>query len=398
MPYPPGSGQSQRVLYTLRAAREKFHVIFLTFAAANKVEESRKNLASLCDEIIILPSIANVSLPVKAYHRIIGKLYSVITGLKVSNYLIGEVEFSPSRIEKAIAGRKIDLVIFEYFHAFKATGVFRKKNIPTILDTHNVLWRTYIEQVLGKKNIFSLFNGYYLKKYKNAEEKSWNYFDYVIAINKNEYAYIQSRVSKAKTIYLPMGIDFSEWEYSFNPGDKIRLAYYGGMSADYNQRSAMTCVEKIMPLIWKKYPEAEFWIIGSKPPEYIRNLEKDPRIHVTGFVEKVSEVLSKIDIVLCPWQGTYGFRSRLVEVMSLGIPVIASTSAVDGMDFTNGKGIFLKDSDEEMAAAAIALIDDSVHLEKQSRMAREEVLNTYSYEATYKSAMNNLYKELGFKE
>jgi len=49
-------------------------------------------------------------------------------------------------------------------------------------------------------------------------------------------------------------------------------------------------------------------------------------------------VLKTITVLLCPFTGTYGFRSRVIEAMALGIPVVATPDAVHGMDLTIRKG------------------------------------------------------------
>ena len=395
LPFPANSGQSQRVYYTLRAVREHFHITFLTISTPEKSTELKKTLATFVDEVIILPSITQSSMLKKVYHKVMGKIYSGVTGLKESNYTIGEVEFSPARLEKVIGNKKFELVLFEYFHAYKATEVFSKRYIPVILDTHNILWQTYIEHVLKKQNRPSFIKDIYLKKYRRIEEYAWDKFDYVIAINRNEFQYMSSTVKLAKVIYMPMGIDLANWQYGFSPTQPPRLAYYGGLGSAHNQKSALICAEKIMPLVWEKYPGAELWIIGTKPPEHIKALARDKRIHVTGFVEKASDALNPISVVLCPWEGKYGFRSRIVEVMALGVPMITSFDAVDGMDFTNGHGIFLTDSINEMASIALSLLDNPEKLLQQSHQANEAVNNMYSYEATYVAAIDGLCKELG---
>jgi glycosyltransferase involved in cell wall biosynthesis len=145
-----------------------------------------------------------------------------------------------------------------------------------------------------------------------------------------------------------------------------------------------------MPLIWKRFPEAELWLVGSNPADRLRDLAADPRVKVTGFIEKVQEILSAMSLVLCPWSGTYGFRSRIVEVMALGIPVVASPEAVDGMELESGRGIILADSDDALARKALELLSEPNQLAAQSRLARSEMERLYSLENTYGRLISDL--------
>lgn len=154
----------------------------------------------------------------------------------------------------------------------------------------------------------------------------------------------------------------------------------------------MWCIQKIMPLIWRGIPDVEFWVVGANPPLGIQNLQSDGRVRVTGFVPDVGEVLATMTAVLCPWHGTYGFRSRLIEVMALGVPVVATPDAVYGMGMDVNKGLFLAEADEELAEYCLALIQQPDWAQQQSLLARQQVEGKFSFEATYGQLAKDLYE------
>jgi glycosyltransferase involved in cell wall biosynthesis len=149
--------------------------------------------------------------------------------------------------------------------------------------------------------------------------------------------------------------------------------FYGGLGGQQNQESALRCWARIMPIVWESMPSTEFWMVGSNPPRHLQELTSDSRVKVTGFVEDVSSILKSATAVLCPWKGTYGFRSRLIEVMSLGVPVIADADAVFGMDLIAGEGFLPASSDREFANAALALLKEPAYAKSQSVAARAQV-------------------------
>jgi glycosyltransferase involved in cell wall biosynthesis len=123
-------------------------------------------------------------------------------------------------------------------------------------------------------------------------------------------------------------------------------------------------------------------------------LERDSRVRVTGYVEDAQDVLKTMSVVLCPFTGTYGFRSRIVEVMALGIPMVVSPDAIYGMDMDIGRGLFVEKTDQKMAQTCIKLIQDQDFARQQSNLARTQVAATFSFEATYGMFAPNLYKFL----
>jgi len=384
LPFPRTAGQENRVYYTLKALRNNFHLTFLTVAEEINIAEIELKLLELCDAAIVLPSKYLHNWPRRIFHKVVGTVFTFITGLKFSNYLIGEVEFSPQRLASVLKDLSFDAILFEYWHTFKVTNIARERGIPSILDMHNILWRSYARQLDVKVNFPDQVKRWFVNRYKTREEIAWNAFDMLIAINLDEYGYTRQKIRKeVNLVYLPMGIDMAVWPQCWLPATPKRVAYYGGLGSPHNQQDALLCYREIMPLIWEQFPLVEFWIVGSNPPGFISDLERDQRVHVTGFVDQPQAILKTMTLVLCPWSGTYGFRSRVVEVMALGVPVIASSDAVYGMGFDKGSGIIWGNDSAEMATNAVNLLHDESELHRQSYLARLQVEEKFSYEATY---------------
>lgn len=380
-PVPGVSGQEKRVYYMLRALQLHYHVTFLTFADKKKRNRYKPALQQLCDEAVVLPSRYGRNLFTKAVFKAIGHLYSRFTGLKPSNFIIGLLELSNTRVKKGVKPERYEAVIFEYWHAHHAIDHATFGNTAVILDMHNILWQTFKSQGLanGKRSEKAL------QRYKLYEEKIWHKFDYLIAINHEEASYVKEQIGKEKVWYLPMGIDMEQWPKTVNPGNEVpRIAWYGGLATVHNQRDALRVYKEVMPAIWNEMPNAQFWIMGSNPPAHIVELAaKDLRVTVTGFLDDVASALGSVDLVLCPWEGTYGFRSRLIEVMATGTPVITTEDAASGMDLEHGKGILFNNDLSKWSAIAIDLLSTSEKLLQLRKQAREAAETGYSLNTTY---------------
>jgi glycosyltransferase involved in cell wall biosynthesis len=384
LPYPRTSGQQQRVFYTLKETQKLFHVTFATPVKNGEGLEIEKNLADVCDQVVLLPSLYARSRTAKMWHRALATFYTLRRGLKVSNYIIGELEFSASRVAALLSSHKFDCVLFEYWHAAGSVPVFRERGIPCLLDMHDILWQDYRVELNSRQGVPGWWKRRSINQYKSQEESAWKQFDGVIAINREEMRYVQERIPETtKLFYAAMGIDLTLWPYSWNPTQPPRLAYYGGLASARNQQAALQCVNQIMPEIWHHFPNAELWLVGSNPPNSLRALSQDSRVKVTGYVEEVQKILATMSAVICPWSGTFGYRSRLVEVMALGVPVVASPDAVYGMELEDGKGMLLGGDEKELAAQTIRLLSDDVYAERQSSLARQQVERYCSVESTY---------------
>jgi len=394
-PFPGISGQERRVRHTLEVASGFFDVDFLTFAPASELAETSERLVDLGCRPLVLPSRQSNGLARRLFHTTVSRFYATTKGLKVSNYWIGRLELSPGRIQSAVRGNDYDVVLYEYFHAVNSVCLFRSQGVPTLLDTHNILASSLEQRLKERRHLPAIFKELHLARYRRQEEWAWRQFDGLIAINRNEYQIIQSRKRREQALfYAPMGIDLSRWSHGQQRANPPRVAFYGP-SGPHNEAAALRTHDRVMPGIWKRFPEAEFWMIGSNPSKRLCNLAQDRRVRVTGYVERVQEVLSTMSLVLCPWSGTYGFRSRIVEVMALGIPVVATSQAVDGMELESGQGILLAETDAALADAAVKLLSDAHALKVQSQHARAEMERLYSLDNTYGRLMREIQEWLG---
>ena len=393
LPFPGNSGQQQRVKYTLKSLERNFHITFLTVTERENIVKVEEQLADFCDRAVCFESRYNKNQASKLLHKTVGTISTLNSALKLSNYILGQLEFTSERLQTVLEQNKFDCVLYEYWHAHQSVEVFRRQNIPCVLDMHNILWQSYIKQQDAQNHLPDWWKHRQLRKYTIAEEQAWKSFDGIIAINREEEQYVKARVSKStKVFYTPMGIDLSDWNYNWQPQtEPQRVAYYGGLSSPHNQQSALDCFSKIMPVIWKQKPDTELWIVGSNPPIEILNLtEQDERIKVTGFVENVKEILKQVSAVICPWKGLYGFRSRLIEVMALGIPLVTTPDAVYGMELENEQGVLLCKDEAEMAETTLKLLQCLTFASDQSRLARQTVEKLYSIENTYHKLSENL--------
>ncbi len=395
MPFPRSAGQEQRVFFTLKAARERFHVTFGGVAPHEGEAEARRELAPLCDATLLLPNEYQRSRGSRVVRMGLGAAYVAATGLRPSNYVIGRVQFSPKRVASFLDGARFDCVLFEYWHAAESAAVFQRAGVPCVLDMHDILWRSY-ERRLIESRLPAAYRRWALDRYRRREEQAWTKFDAVVAINREEERYVRGTLSGEKTIFhAPMGTDLKLWPYAWSPSRPARLAYYGSFASAHNQAAALRCAQQIMPRVWATRPETELWLVGSRPPERLRRLSVDPRIKVTGFLDRPQDVLQTMNAVLCPWVGTYGFRSRLVEVMALGVPTVVTPDAVWGMDLEVGRGLLIGESDEALAAHALSLLDDQRVAAAQSRAAREQVEAGFSLSNTYDRLIDEMHRWLG---
>jgi glycosyltransferase involved in cell wall biosynthesis len=377
-PFPGHAGQQQRVRYKLRALRSAFHITALSFAVPGREDVIAKHWRDHVDDVIILPSIVQRNQASRVFHKAAAIVYAAVTGLRQSNYVIGNVELSPRRVKEALRERSFDLALFEYWHSHASVAAVRAAGIPSVLDMHDIIWQARARQLEWR-----CCAGLRVRRYREREEAAWREYDALIAINGKEEEYVRAAIPGMPVFLAPMGTDLAAWPNRFEPAAPPRIGFYGSMGSAVNRDSALRCVRSIMPIVWERRPDAQFWIIGANPNEELLALQKDRRITVTDYIPDPGIILGSLTAVLCPWNGTYGFRSRLVEVMATGVPVVASPDAVHGMNAAIGEGLLLDEDDAGLARHCLDLIVDAQYLNEQSTLARRQAEQRFGFESTY---------------
>jgi glycosyltransferase involved in cell wall biosynthesis len=384
--FPLDMASKVRILNILKAARERFEITFLSTCDRRDITSNERALQSICSQVVILPSRNRKNHTTRFLHRTVRSLLYYSVGLPSELYYSGILNLSPKRVQSVLGNTLFDVVLFEYWFGSTSVEYFRKIGIPCILDMHDILWKKRVTSKAPNENSMVLvrkYQNFLDRRYRLFEETMWNRFDGLISINTAEERYVRQKLSSnISIINAGMGVDVSEWPYCWRP-EPDRVIFYGSLSSRQNIVAALRCAKRIMPIVWAKVPAAQLWIVGANPPRDILDLKIDPRIKVTGFIDRPQQLISTAQLVLCPLKGEYGFRSRLIEVMSLGVPVVCTTDAVYGMNLENGYGVLAYDDDGAIAEAATEVLTSPDFAKGHSLAARRQVEEKFSFDATY---------------
>ena len=93
-----------------------------------------------------------------------------------------------------------------------------------------------------------------------------------------------------------------------------------------------------------------------------------------------------------PFSGASGFRSRLIEVMALGLPILTSKELVKQMDIKEHDKFLLAKDNQQLSGLALKLLNDEKILMDQSLSGRKFVEQQYSFDATYGTLPDYLLK------
>lgn len=154
---------------------------------------------------------------------------------------------------------------------------------------------------------------------------------------------------------VPNGVDtefFSFAERAPRPGDAPpTVVFSGGMDYLPNQDGVRWFIESVLPELKQLLPRAKLVVVGKNPPPSLTALAKPNEIEVTGRVEDVRPYVRAADVMVVPLRIGGGTRLKILEALSMGVPIVSTPVGAEGILVTHGKDILLADDPAGMARA-----------------------------------------------
>jgi GT2 family glycosyltransferase/glycosyltransferase involved in cell wall biosynthesis len=173
------------------------------------------------------------------------------------------------------------------------------------------------------------------------------------------------------------------------PGSKTPFAlrrdylFIGSFQHRPNIDAVLFFVQKIYPLVSEHLRNAKFYIIGDKAPPEIVALATE-QIVVAGLQRDVRPFFDSVKLSVAPLRFGAGVKGKINQSMAFGVPVVATSLAVEGMDLTDHEDVLVADEPEDFARALIELYESEELWNTLSQNSIKETRASYSTDTASK--------------
>ena len=150
-----------------------------------------------------------------------------------------------------------------------------------------------------------------------------------------------------------------------------------------NTDAVLFFVKEVYPLVSGHLRNAKFYIIGDNVPPEIVALASE-RIIVARLQRDVRPFFDSVKLSVAPLRFGAGVKGKINQSMAFGVPVVATSLAVEGMGLTDHKDILVADQPEEFARALIELYESEELWSRLSGNGLKKTRALYSTEAAHK--------------
>jgi GT2 family glycosyltransferase len=157
------------------------------------------------------------------------------------------------------------------------------------------------------------------------------------------------------------------------------LLFIGGFQHPPNTDAVLWYAQEVLPHVRQRLPGVVTTIIGSEVPAAVTTLSA-PDVAVIGYVPDVAPHFEAARVSIAPLRYGAGVKGKVNLAMSFGVPVVATSAAVEGMHLSPGENVVVADDAAAFAEAIERVYRDEALWRKLSAGGRENIRRHFSRE------------------
>jgi glycosyltransferase involved in cell wall biosynthesis len=162
------------------------------------------------------------------------------------------------------------------------------------------------------------------------------------------------------------------------------LLFVGGFQHLPNVDAVQWFVNEVWPIVQAGAPELKVRIVGSQMPALLQKLDV-PGVEMLGFVQDLDPLLSHSRISIAPLRYGAGVKGKINQAMAHGMPVVATSMAVEGMDLLHEEHVLVGDSPQDFAREILRLYSDEALWNTLVKNGKANIHRTFSRDVAKKT-------------
>jgi glycosyltransferase involved in cell wall biosynthesis len=328
--------------------------------------------------------LAFLQVPITSLPRWLRRLKTMSYVLSPWSPPLSSLRYDPRRLERALLsyldGKNYSVVIWAVRYLEVACRIRRRfiqtRFVADVVDSPALYsFRNAAANVLVRMLV--RYDGW---KWRRQEQQAREAFDATIYIS-NVDAQVGHAGRTARVHVVPNGIFHADAPpLATAPASGRTIGFLGNMAYPPNISAALRLAQRIFPRVLTRLSDATLLIIGRDPAPAVSQLA-GPRISVTGTVENIWPYITRANVFVFPMIEGTGLQNKILEAMYAGVPVVTTSIAADAMDARSGEQLLVGDTDDEIVAQVVRVLDDYQYASALAGRARAFVLRHFSWPA-----------------
>lgn len=398
IPYPPNKGDKIRSYHELVHLARRHEVSLACFVDRPEEMAHVETLKGLCASVDAVPLDPRWA-RAKSAAGLLGR-----RPLSLAYFSSSEMR---RRVKSRLAETAFDAILV--FSSPMAAYVPKTCRTPLVIDFVDVdsdKWRQYAQfQPLSKRWIYKVEAGRLARFDRSAARRA----AVCVFATESDASLFRQMAPEARVFAVENGVDagyFSRDAFGessslpFSAGEDAsnripsplggeggvrganakQIVFTGAMDYFPNVDAVCHFAREIWPTIRREVPDASFTIVGSHPADAVLRLAELPGITVTGSVPDVRAFLSRAAVSVAPVRIARGVQNKVLEAMAMGLPVVASREAFEGVRATPGEDLFVENNPARFATRVIRILRNPHLAVRLAGNARRVIQQRYDWD------------------
>lgn len=377
LPHAEVVGGNRIVHQRIRYLAEKGYEVGLLSFVQNEHREQIDSLQDLLIECHTFPT-PRRSIPVRVFHDY---LLTTRPAQFWKNYSTDMLKAAG----RVVAAGRYDVVIAE----FSEMGQYLYQNpylpaVHKIISCHRCVTASYekyktLGEVHWRKHIKSIPQLWHLQKYEFSMYRS---ADRILVLTAQDRFTMQYYAQDLAVSIVPSGVDIRYLQDTPPVPREPIILMTGYMNDPANEDGAEWFFHHVWPHLRERHSDLRFYIVGAAPSRRIRRLSRrDSRVIVTGAVDDLRPYRSRARVFVSPVRLGSGMRTKVLEAMAGGLPVVSTSLGMAGIEAQTGVNCLIADTQDIFLQSVEWMLTDDRLSHSIADAARELVETRHTLES-----------------
>lgn len=195
-----------------------------------------------------------------------------------------------------------------------------------------------------------------------------------------------------RVLVVPNGVDCDFFRPAETPPSRRVLLFTGNLSFPPNVEAAQILCREVFPAIRDTNPDVELHLVGLHPSPAVEDLAGSG-VTIYANVPDMRPHLHSALIYVAPILSGAGTRTKLLEAMAAGLPIVTTPLGIEGLDAVHDHAVLLGNDSPSMVRSVRQLLSDGPRRQRLGSTARRIVEERYDW-TTCIAPLTRLYRDL----
>lgn len=262
------------------------------------------------------------------------------------------------KIRRAHAEDPFSLAVVSHTYAFHYTEELG--DLPKVVDAQNVESRVYeqysrlppadrakIRRLAGTAGKGFIGAARSASQIAALEHRVWQAADLVVCVSTKEQAEISAAAPGTRTILAP-NCPSTPTETPPRSARSSTVSFSGSLNYLPNIDAVISLAEQVAPRLRALVPEVRLVVAGAQPSPRLVSYCSEHGLEVVANPPDMAEVIAGT-VMACPVRLIAGTRLKILDARDLGIPVVSTSLAAEGLPVADDPGVLVRDDPEGLA-------------------------------------------------